>query len=100
MTDKPILAQYAQMDTAVAAMKQISQAVDGKLDVLRKELTEVKWVGGSQESWMRHQANWDQAVNELNDLLQRIAVQVGKAKDNYLTTENEVSRDWGNLGLP
>ncbi|HEX6683108.1 MAG TPA: WXG100 family type VII secretion target [Candidatus Limnocylindrales bacterium] len=100
MTDKPILAQYAQMDTAVASMKQISQVIDSKLDVLRKELTEVKWVGGSQKAWERHQIDWDAAVNELNQLLQLIAVRVGKARDNYLTTENEVARDWGNAGLP
>jgi WXG100 family type VII secretion target len=100
MADKPILAQYAHMDAAVSAMKQISQVMDGKLDVLRKELTEVQWVGNAQVSWAMHQQEWDEAVTELNSLLQLIAMKVGKARENYITTENEVSRDWRNAGLP
>jgi WXG100 family type VII secretion target len=100
MPSGEILAQYGQIDTAVAQMKNISQVIDGKLDVLRKELTEVPWVGSSHTSWMMHQQQWDEAVLELNSLLQLIAMKVGKAKENYITTENEVSREWRNAPLP
>jgi WXG100 family type VII secretion target len=100
MSDKPIHAEYEHMRTTVAQMKSISGVIDAKLDVLRKELTEVQWVGTSQVSWMMHQQEWDQAVMELNSLLQLIAQKVGQATENYITTENEVAKDWRNAGLP
>lgn len=95
-----ILAQYNHIDTAVLQMKAISQVIDAKLDVLRKELTEVPWVGTSHTSWMMHQQQWDEAVMELNSLLQLIAQKVGKAKENYITTEMEVSKAWRNAPMP
>jgi WXG100 family type VII secretion target len=100
MPSGEILAQYGHIDTAVAQMKAISQTIDAKLDVLRKELAEVPWVGSAHASWQMHQQQWDEAVLELNSLLQLIAMKVGKAKENYITTENEVSREWRNAPLP
>jgi WXG100 family type VII secretion target len=100
MPNDEIFAQYGEIDTAVLKMKAMSQVIDGKLDVLRKELTEVPWVGSAHTAWMLRQQQWDEAVLELNSLLQLIAQKVGKAKENYITTENEVSRQWRNAPLP
>jgi WXG100 family type VII secretion target len=95
-----IFAEYGEIETAVLKMKAMSQVIDGKLDVLRKELTEVPWEGSAHTAWMMHQQQWDEAVTELNSLLQLIAQKVGKAKENYITTEQEVSREWRNTALP
>lgn len=96
---QPIRADYPHMEQAVVAMKQISTVIDGKLDELRKELFEVKWVGSSEQAWRAHQANWDAAIKELNDLLNMIAVKVGQARQNYLDTEREVAKSWNNASV-
>ncbi len=90
---------YVHMEDAVRAMKEISQVIDQKLDVLRREVGELAehWQGGAKASWKIHQDNWDGAVVELNDLLNDIAIRVGKARQNYMDTEDQVSRDWNNL---
>jgi early secretory antigenic target protein ESAT-6 len=99
MPSDEIFAQYGEIETAVLKMKAMSQVIDGKLDVLRKELTEVPWTGSAHSAWMLRQQQWDEAVLELNSLLQLIAQKVGRARENYITTENEVSRQWRNAPL-
>jgi WXG100 family type VII secretion target len=88
------------LDTAIAQMRTLSHGIDDKLDALRKDLTQVQWVGHAQTSWALHQQEWDEAVTELNGLLQLIVQKVGRAKENYITTENEVAREWRNAELP
>jgi 6 kDa early secretory antigenic target len=100
MADSPITAKYGLIDTAILQMRSLSHGVDGKLDSLRKDLTQVQWVGTAQVSWAMHQQQWDEAVTELNGLLQLIVQKVGRAKENYITTENEVAREWRNAELP
>jgi len=96
---QPIRADYPHMEAAVAAMREISTVIDTKLDELRKELTEVKWVGQAEEAWRMHQAEWDSAIKELNNLLNTIAMKVGEARQNYLDTEHTVARTWNNASI-
>jgi WXG100 family type VII secretion target len=100
MSEAPITAKYGMLDTAILQMRTLSHGIDDKLDALRKDLTQVQWVGFAQTSWAFHQQQWDEAVTELNGLLQLIVQKVGRAKENYITTENEVAREWRNAELP
>jgi WXG100 family type VII secretion target len=87
------------MEAAVASMREISTVIDSKLDQRRKELFEVKWVGQAEEAWRMHQAEWDAAIKELNNLLNMIAMKVGEARQNYLDTEHTVARSWNNASI-
>ena len=87
------------MEAAVASMREIATVMDSKLDTLRKELQEVQWVGSAEQAWRMHQAEWDSAVNELNSLLNMIAMKVGEARQNYLDTEHTVARTWNNASI-
>jgi len=100
MSEAPITAKYGLIDTAIVQMRTLSHGIDDKLDGLRHDLTQVRWIGNAQSSWALHQQQWDEAVTELNSLLQLIVQKVGRAKENYITTENEVSRQWRNAELP
>jgi WXG100 family type VII secretion target len=91
---------YPQLQQAVATMKNISQVIDAKLDALRKQLAAVPWEGDARTAWQIHQYDWDTAVQEMNMLLQEMARRVNVAMQNYITTENEVSRTWRNATLP
>jgi WXG100 family type VII secretion target len=96
---QPIRADYPHMEAAVASMREISTVIDSKLDTLRKELQEVKWVGSAEQAWRMHQAEWDSAIAELNNLLNMIAMKVGEARQNYLDTEHTVARTWNNASI-
>lgn len=100
MSYKPMYVGYPQLQAAIATMKNISQVIDAKLDALRKQLAAVPWEGDARTSWQIHQYDWDTAVQEMNMLLQEMARRVNVAMQNYITTENEVSRTWRNATLP
>ena len=95
----PIRADYPHMEAAVAAMREISTVVDGKLDELRRHLQQVQWVGSAEAAYRQHQANWDNAINELNNLLNMIAMKVGEARQNYLDTGHTVARSWNSASV-
>lgn len=100
MTYKPMYVGYNDLAVAVATMKNISQVIDAKLDALRKQLAAVPWEGDARTAWQIHQYDWDTAVQEMNMLLQEMARRVNVAMQNYMTTENEVSRTWRQATLP
>lgn len=80
-------------------MRQISAGIDSRLDELRKKLATVHWVGSAEAAYRQHQANWDAAIAELNNLLNMIAMKVGEARQNYLDTENTVARSWNSASV-
>ena len=94
-----IRADYPHMEAAVMQMRQISSGIDTRLDELRKKLATVQWVGSAEAAYRQHQANWDSAVAELNNLLNMIAMKVGEARQNYLDTENTVARSWNSASV-
>jgi len=100
MTYKPMYVGYNELQGAIITMKNISQEIDAKLDALRKQLATVPWEGSARRDWERHQLDWDQAVLGMNQMLQEMARRVNVAMQNYITTENEVSRTWRNASLP
>lgn len=97
-----VKANYGEMETAITSMRNISQVIDGKLDALRKELTDLAatgWKGASSDAWVDHQNTWDTAVINLNNLLNQIAGAVGQVRENYMDTEVQVSRVWNNATI-
>ena len=85
---------YAQMETASHTIKGISKAIDTELDTLRLRLQNMTWDGKDREAYNGHQAKWDAAVKDMNNLLNEIGGAVGIARTNYITTEMENARVW------
>ena len=85
---------YAQMETASKTIKGISHAIDTELDTLRLRLQNMTWDGQDREAYNGHQAKWDAAVKDMNNLLNEIGGAVGIARTNYITTEMENARVW------
>ncbi|MEV4513986.1 WXG100 family type VII secretion target [Dactylosporangium sp. NPDC049525] len=85
---------YAQMETASQTIKGISKSIDTELDTLRLRLQNMTWDGSDREAYNAHQAKWDAAVTDMNNLLNEIGGAVGIARTNYITTEMENARVW------
>jgi early secretory antigenic target protein ESAT-6 len=54
----------------------------------------MEWEGQDQVAYQQHQAKWDQAVRDLNAVLNEIANAVGVARENYMSTEMSNSKLW------
>jgi WXG100 family type VII secretion target len=85
---------YAQMETASQTIQGISKTIDTELDTLRQRLQNLTWDGKDREAYNAHQAKWDAAVKDMNNLLNEIGGAVGIARSNYITTEMNNAQVW------
>ncbi|GAA1524839.1 hypothetical protein GCM10009827_046860 [Dactylosporangium maewongense] len=85
---------YAQMETASQTIQGISKTIDTELDTLRQRLQNMTWDGKDREAYNAHQAKWDSAVQDMNNLLNEIGGAVGIARANYITTEMNNAQVW------
>ena len=85
---------YAQMETASQTIQGISKTIDTELDTLRMKLQHLTWDGKDREAYNAHQAKWDAAVKDINNLLNEIGGAVGIARANYITTEMNNAQVW------
>jgi 6 kDa early secretory antigenic target len=85
---------YAVLEAQHQVMRKASQEIDQLLDALRAGLTKLNWVGQDRAAYDVAQKNWDDAVLDMNNVLNQIAMAVGVARDNYMTTENSNRQLW------
>lgn len=90
-----IKVDYAELENATQQMRQISREIDQKLDTLRQMLQKIQWEGSDRQAYQQHQATWDAAVRDINQILNDIGNAVGVAKENYASTEMSNSKLWG-----
>ncbi|GIF14949.1 WXG100 family type VII secretion target [Actinoplanes teichomyceticus] len=90
-----IKVNYASLENANSQMTAISRSIDEKLDTLRQMLSKLVWEGKDRAAYEQHQAQWDAAVRDINQILNEIGGAVGVARDNYVTTEMSNSQLWG-----
>ena len=90
-----IKVDYAVLESSNQQMQAISKTIDEKLDTLRSMLTKLQWDGEDRAAYEQHQAQWDAAVRDINQILNDIGGAVGIARENYVTTEMSNSKVWG-----
>jgi early secretory antigenic target protein ESAT-6 len=90
-----IQVDYAAMEAAYTQMQSIARGMDEKLDTLRSRLQKMEWDGSDREAYQIHQAKWDTAVRDLNQILNDIGSAVGTANENYQNTETSNAGIWG-----
>ncbi len=90
-----IKVDYAVLENANAQMQSISRVIDEKLDTLRSMLSKLHWEGQDRAAYEAHQAQWDAAIRDINQILNEIGRAVGVARENYVTTEMSNSKLWG-----
>jgi len=89
-----IKVDYAVLENATAQIRSISATIDEKLDSLRSQLQRLEWEGHDRQAYAAHQAKWDAAVADLNQLLNEIGGAVGVARENYMNTESSNASMW------
>jgi early secretory antigenic target protein ESAT-6 len=89
-----IKVNYAALETAHTQMQSISRHIDQKLETLRSGLQKLEWQGQDAQAYQQQQAAWDQAVTDINAILNEIGAAVGIARENYITTEENNVKVW------
>lgn len=97
MSDGRIKVEFAAVEAAGAQIKGTSQKMDGELDTLRSQLAPLSeaYTGAAKEAWFQVQQSWNDAQNELNQVLAQIGAATTQAASDYQETESGVTRLWG-----
>jgi WXG100 family type VII secretion target len=90
-----ILVNYAALESANSQIQSIARSLDEKLDTLRTRLQQIQWEGADQEAYQAHQRQWDNALRDINGILNQIGSAVGTARENYMSTEASNAKVWG-----
>ncbi|WP_121712974.1 WXG100 family type VII secretion target [Streptomyces sp. E5N91] len=97
--DGVIHVDYAHIDNAVDNMVQQTKAIDQTLTNLDAELNVLKesWQGDDKSSYAVCQANWNQAVTDMENLLASYIEVLNGAQQNYRYTEQKLSQMWDSV---
>ncbi|MGW0812781.1 WXG100 family type VII secretion target [Streptomyces viridiviolaceus] len=97
--DGVIHVDYAHIDNAVENMVQQTKAIDQTLTNLDAELGVLKenWEGADKTAYGICQANWNQAVTEMENLLAAYIEVLNGAQHNYRYTEQKLADMWDSV---
>ncbi|MEU5883513.1 WXG100 family type VII secretion target [Spirillospora sp. NPDC047279] len=73
----------ASFQKALNEYKAALQELEGKV-----KSTLAEWEGDAQQAYLRMQTQWNQAGNELGNVVHRMGAAIGESHDGYRTTEN------------
>jgi len=91
-----VLVTFAALAEAAQAIQRTSANLNTKLEDLKSELGPVvaTWTGTASENYQVQQQKWDQAQQDLNQVLQAIGKATEAAHDAYTTTESSNAAAW------
>lgn len=84
--------ETSRMDIAQAASRLNTALADLKTYLAPMVST---WEGEAAEAYLVQQKKWDEAQEELNQVLDRIGVVVGQGNDSMNDTNHRVAASWG-----
>lgn len=101
LTDGSIFVDYAHMENAADDMVQQTKAIANTLSSLEAELGELKktWYGDDATVYTQKQAAWDQAVQNMEQLLTSHSSLLSDISGNYKYSENSLSQMWSEVTI-
>lgn len=90
MSDQ-IKVTFGQLQATQEQVQGTVASVNGLLGDLKSYLAPMvaTWTGQAAENYNAKQAQWDQASNDLNEVLAAIGRALGSANEGFQTTENQ-----------
>lgn len=77
---------HAGLDEAAADLKATVDKIDKRMDQLESELNKLKgggWEGNAQQTYLQAKAQWDWAIQEMKDLLDKTSQTVYQSNADY-----------------
>lgn len=96
MPNGEIKVSFGGLQAAAGNISSQAQKVQGSLDDLKQYLTPLvaSWTGNAAEMYAAHQAKWDTAAADLQQVLAAIAVAVQRAAEDYIDGERANANRW------
>ncbi|MBC3178994.1 WXG100 family type VII secretion target [Corynebacterium lujinxingii] len=88
---------FAQIAGASEDMRASASRINGDLAELKQMLQPMAqtWEGTAATAYQAHQAKWDQAAEDLNQILTQIAQTVEDGNSTMLAVNNAAANSWG-----
>jgi 6 kDa early secretory antigenic target len=90
------LAQFTALEQGQADFQGTYNSLQGTIDTLDSQLrTNLdQWEGSAQEAYYAAKAKWDNAMSNMQGVLNQIAAVIGTASDNYQHAESANTALW------
>ncbi|MGH3342650.1 MAG: WXG100 family type VII secretion target [Carbonactinosporaceae bacterium] len=91
-----IMVQFGAVEQARTDVSQTANSLNQQLGDLKAYLQPLvaSWTGAAATDYQAKQAQWDQAQQNLNDILAQISLALGRAHDGYQGTEMRNRQMW------
>ena len=88
---------FAQISGAAEDMRASASRINGDLAELKQMLQPMvqSWEGDASAAYQAHQAKWDQAAEDLNQILMQISQTVDDGNSTMLAVNNAAANSWG-----
>ncbi len=92
-----IKVSFGAVDSLASSIDSQVKQIEDQLDTLRSAITKLggEWQGGAQDAFRAVQNNWNSSADDLQQVLNRIAMAVHTAHDQYQQTESQNTATWG-----
>jgi WXG100 family type VII secretion target len=83
MTGGVIRVNFNHMDDARDQIAQINRNMQQKLELLTSDLSRMAWEGADKTAFTAAQAKWQQGMQEMNAILQKVPAHLDDARAHY-----------------
>jgi len=95
MSGEIIAVDYAAMEDAAQALQGSSKTIEQMSSELKSQLAKIDWEGGDRQAYLAQQSKWDNALADINDLLNQVGTAVTTARQGYGDVEQQGVSAWG-----
>ena len=87
---------FGALDTAAADISSAGKALESRLEELDRSLAPLRsdWTGSASEAYAQSKAQWTNAINDMNQLLNDIGQAVSQSGSSYQDMEKSNSQMW------
>lgn len=89
-----IAVDYGAMEDAARALQSSSSTITNLSDELKSQLAKIDWEGSDQQAYNAQKLKWDNAMAEINDLLNQVGGAVNTARQGYGDVEQQGVNAW------
>jgi WXG100 family type VII secretion target len=95
MSGEIIAVDYGAMEDAARALQSSSSTIGNLSSELKSQLARIDWEGSDRQAYLAQQKKWDDALVEINDLLNQVGGAVTTAREGYGGVEQQGVQAWG-----
>jgi WXG100 family type VII secretion target len=92
-----IFVNHASVEQVAADLANGVKKIEERLDRLENELKPLQsdWEGNAQQAYYQAKAKWDQAINEMKDLLAQTSTAVQQSNQEYQAADKRGAAAFG-----